>query len=90
MNLNEFTYEDNDIISETIINFYINEIEKEKIEPFIKRYISNKKFFDFIQKNFLINKISESYLSRLYNDFDEDNIIDEYDYITSVNTTRWI
>ena len=45
---------------------------------------------DYIQKNFLVKKISVSYLLRLYNDHDSDNIVDEYDYITSVSTTRWI
>lgn len=90
MNYHEFKYEEDDIISETIINFYTNLKEKETIEPVIERYINNRRFFEFIQKNFLINKICESYLLRLYNDFDEDNVVDEYDYITSVNTTRWI
>ena len=86
----DFKYEEDDLISETIMNFYANSNEKEKIEQVIEKYINNKKFFEFVQKNFLINKISELYLIRLYNDFEEDNIVDEYDYITSVNTTRWI
>ena len=86
----DFKYDEDDLISETIMNFYESSNEKEKIEQVIEKYINNKKFFEFVQKNFLINKISESYLTRLYNDFEEDNIVDEYDYITSVNTTRWI
>ena len=43
-----------------------------------------------MQKNFLVGKISVSYLLRLFNDYDDDNVVDDYDYITSVNTTRWI
>lgn len=90
MNYRDFKYEEDDIISDTIINFYKNSEEKELIEPVIEKYINNKKFFEYIQKNFLINKICTLYLLRLYNDFEEDNIIEEYDCITSVNTTRWI
>lgn len=89
MTITEFKYEDDDIISDTIIN-YQTEFNKEAIQKFVDRYINDAKFYEYIQKNFLINKISESYLTRLYNDYDEDNIIDEYDYIATVNTTRWI
>jgi hypothetical protein len=85
-----FTYDDNDIISDTIINFYNSCDCKTEIADVIKLYVSDKKFFDYIQKNFLVKKISVSYLLRLYNDYDSDNIVDEYDYITSVSTTRWI
>ena len=53
-------------------------------------YFSNKEFFLYIQKNFLVKKISIPYLMRLYNDYDSDNIVNEYDYISRVNTTRWI
>lgn len=86
----EFKYEEEDIISDTIINYYENCDNKDVLEPFIDKYKNNKKFYEFIQKNCLVNKIDESYLLRLYNDFDEDGIVDEYDYITNVNTTRWI
>ena len=76
-----FTYDDNDIISDTIINFYNSCDCKTEIADVIKLYVSDKKFFDYIQKNFLVKKISVSYLLRLYNDYDSDN---------SVSTTRWI
>lgn len=85
-----FTYDDNDIISDTIINFYNSCDCKKEIVDIVKLYVSDKKFFDYIQKNFLVKKVSVSYLLRLYNDYDFDNIVDEYDYITSVSTTRWI
>ena len=89
MILEEFKYEDTDIISDTIINFCKNN-KNEVIQKFIERYINEKRFFEYIQKNFLINKINESYIIRLYNDYDEDSTIDEYDYIEPVNTTRWL
>lgn len=85
-----FSYDDTDIISDTIINFYNSCDCKEQIKDIIDLYISDKRFFDYIQKNFLIKKVSVSYLLRLYNDYDLDNVVDEYDYITSVTTTRWI
>ena len=90
MNICEFKYEDSDIVSDKIIGFYNLYENKENIESFINMYINNKKFNDFVQKNILINRISEDYLVRLYNDFDDDSIIEEIDNITSVNVTRWI
>ena len=86
----DFKYDDNDIISDTIINFYNTCDCRSEIFDIVNLYTSDKKFFDYIQKNFLVQKISVSYLLRLYNDYDSDNIVDEYDYITSVSTTRWI
>ena len=88
--VDDFVYDDTDIISDTIINFYNSCECKSEIDDIVKLYVSDKKFFEFVQKNFLVKKISVSYLLRLYNDYDSDNIVDEYDYITSVNTTRWI
>ena len=88
--VDDFVYDDTDMISDTIINFYNSCDCKSEIDDIIKLYISDKKFFEFVQKNFLVKKISVSYLLRLFNDYDSDNIVDEYDYITSVNTTRWI
>ena len=88
--VDDFVYDDTDIISDTIINFYNSCDCKSEIDDIINLYISDKKFFDFVQKNFLVKKISVSYLLRLFNDYDSDNIVDEYDYITNVNTTRWI
>ena len=85
-----FTYDDNDIISDTIINFYNSCDCKNDIKNFIDLYTSDKRFYEYIQKNFLINKISVSYLIRLFNDYDVDNVIDDYDYISRVTTTRWI
>lgn len=85
-----FSYEDDDIVSDTILNFYNSCDCKEKIFDFINLYINDKNFYNFVQKNFLVKKISDSYLIRLYNDYDSDSIVDEYDYITSVSTTRWI
>ena len=85
-----FKYDDTDIISDTIINFYESLDDRSILDNVINLYISDKKFFDFIQKNFLINKVSSSYLLRLFNDFEDDNVIDDYDIIESVNTTRWI
>lgn len=89
MNIHDFKYDESDVVSDSIINFCIS-INDDDIQPFIDRYINDKKFFDFVQKNFLINKLCVDYLLRLYNDFEDDNVIDEYDYITSVDTTRWI
>jgi hypothetical protein len=90
VSVDDFVYDDTDIISDTIINFYNSCECKSEIDDIIKLYVSDKKFFEFVQKNFLVKKISVSYLLRLFNDYDSDNIVDEYDYITSVNTTRWI
>lgn len=89
MEQKNFKYEEDDIISDTIMNF-CETIDKEEINKFVNKYINDSKFYEYIQKNFLVNKISESYLIRLYNDYEENNIVEEYDYITSVNTTRWI
>lgn len=85
-----FSYDDNDIISDTIFNFYNSCDCKDEIFEFINLYVSDKRFYQYVQRNFLVKKISCSYLMRLFNDYDSDNIIDEYDYITSVSTTRWI
>ena len=90
ISIDDFVYDDTDIISDTIINFYNSCDCKSEIDDIIKLYISDNKFFEYIQKNFLVKKISVSYLLRLFNDYDSDNIVDEYDYITCVNTTRWI
>ena len=90
VSVDDFVYDDTDIISDTIINFYNSCDCKSEIDDIVKLYVSDKKFFEFVQKNFLVKKISVSYLLRLFNDYDSDNIVDEYDYITSVNTTRWI
>ena len=51
----DFSYDDNDIISDTIISFYDSCDCKDEIKNFIDLYVSDRKFFDFIQKNFLIN-----------------------------------
>jgi len=83
----DFKYEDDDIISDAIINFYTN---NKANQEFIEKYINDLKFQNYIKKNCLVKKINEKYLMRLYNDYDEDNIVEEYDYITSVNPTRWI
>jgi len=88
--INDFKYDENDIISETIISFYNSCDNKDEIQDFVERYVGDKKFFDYVQKNFLVKKISVSYLLRIFNDYDDDNVVDDYDYITSVNTTRWI
>lgn len=88
--INDFKYDESDIISETIISFYNNCDKKDEIQDFVERYVGDKKFFEHVQKNFLVKKISVSYLLRIFNDYDDDNIVDDYDYITSVNTTRWI
>lgn len=85
--LENYIYEDDDIISDTIINFCKNNKATEK---FVNKYINDNKFNEYIKKNFLITKICEKYLTRLYNDYEEDNVVEEYDYITSVNPTRWI
>lgn len=90
MNVCDFKYDEDDIISDTIISFYNSCNDKDSINDIVERYISDKKFFEFVQKNFLVKKISISYLLRLFNDYDDDNVVDDYDYITSVNTTRWI
>ena len=90
MNLCDFKYEDIDMVSESIVNFYNNVDDNSRITDFINLYINDNKFFDFVQKNFLIGKLSIDYLVRLFNDFDDDSIIDDYDEIKYVNMTRWI
>ncbi len=89
MDICDTSYYD-DVISETLLGFYDSCDRKSEIKKIIDLYISDKVFFNYIQKNFLVNRVSIEYLIRLYNDFDTDNIVDEYDYITNVNTTRWI
>ena len=85
-----YVYDDSDIISDVIVNFYNLCDCKDELKGFMDCYFSNKEFFLYIQKNFLVKKISIPYLMRLYNDYDSDNIVNEYDYISRVNTTRWI
>lgn len=91
MKIEQFKYEETDTISDTIISFYkeLTNKEQEQIEKIIELYINNKSFYNYIQKNILIKKIDTNYLIRLYNDFDNDNLIDSYDTIV-VNTSRWI
>lgn len=91
MKIDQFKYEESDTISDTIISFYkeLTNKEQEQIEKIIELYINNKSFYNYIQKNILIKKIDTNYLIRLYNDFDNDNLIDSYDTIV-VNTSRWI
>lgn len=91
MKIDQFKYEETDTISDTIISFYkeLTNKEQEQIEKIIELYINNKSFYNYIQKNILIKKIDTNYLIRLYNDFDNDNLIDSYDTIV-VNTSRWI
>lgn len=86
----DFKYDDTDIISDAIINFYESLSDKSILSGFINLYVSDKGFFNFIQKNFLINRMSSSYLVRLYNDYEKDDFVDSYDVIERVNTTRWI
>lgn len=86
----DFKYDDNDIISDTIITFYNSYSNKDEIKDIINLYINDSSFFQFVQKNFLVKNMSASYLRRLYNDYDSNDIVDELDIITSVNTTRWI
>ena len=86
----DFKYDDNDIISDTIITFYNSYSNKDEIKDIINLYINDSCFFQFVQKNFLVKNMSASYLRRLYNDYDSNDIVDELDIITSVNTTRWI
>lgn len=85
--IKDFKYEDNDIISDAIINYYLNNNANKE---FVEKYINDEKFQQYIKKNCLIKKISEKYLNRLYNDYEEDKVVEEYDYITSINPTRWI
>ena len=87
IDIKKFNYNDDDIISDAIINSYLN---NEASEEFTKKYINEEKFREYIQKNCLVKKINKEYLNRLYNDYEEDKIVEEYDYITSVNPTRWI
>lgn len=86
----DFKYDDTDIISDTIINFYESLSDRSVLSGFIELYTNDKNFFNYIQKNFLINKMSSSYLLRLYNDYDGDDIVESFDTIDYVNTTRWI
>lgn len=89
MKMINFNYDDNDVISDIIFNFY-NSCNDNRLDYFVGLYINNKKFFEYIQRNFLINKISVNYILRLLNEYDDDFIVEEDDLITSVNTTRWI
>jgi len=92
MSIYDFKYDDSDIVSDAIVNFYkkVDNKDNDKLNKIIDLYINDKKFFKFVQKNFLIRKLSVDYLIRLFNDYDDTSIIDDYDMITSVNTTRWI
>ena len=84
------SYKYDDFVSDSIFNFYNSCEDKCLLKKFIDLYISDVAFFDFVHKNFLIDRLDTSYLLHLFEDYDSDNIVDEYDYITSVNTTRWI
>lgn len=85
-----FSYDDEDIISDSIFNFYNSCDCRDELFEFMSLYTSNKKFYTYIQKNCLINKVDVSYLLRLFNDYEENDVVDDYDYISCVNTTRWI
>lgn len=85
-----FSYDDEDIISDSIFNFYNSCDCKADLYEFMSLYTNNKKFYTYIQKNCLINKVDVSYLLRLFNDYEENDVVDDYDYISCVNTTRWI
>ena len=90
IDIKNFKYEDDDIISDAIITSYLN---NEASEEFIEKYINDLKFQRYIKKNCLIKKINKDYLNRLYNDYhseDDEDVVEEYNYITSVNPTRWI
>lgn len=87
IDIKNFKYEDDDIISDAIINSYLN---NEASEGFTEKYMNDEKFQEYVKKNCLIKKINEKYLDRLYNDYEDDKVVEEYDYITSINPTRWI
>lgn len=88
IDIKDFQYEDDDIVSDAIVNSYLN---KEASQDFIEKYINDIKFQNYIKKNCLIKKINKKYLIRLNKDYeDDDSIEEEYNYITSVNPTRWI
>lgn len=88
IDIKDFKYEDDDIVSDAIVNSYLN---KEASQDFIEKYINDIKFQNYIKKNCLIKKINKKYLIRLNKDYeDDDSIEEEYNYITSVNPTRWI
>jgi hypothetical protein len=86
----DFVYDDDDVISDAIICFYDSCDCKFEIKDVIYKYVNDRGFYDFVQKNFLISKIGVSYLLKLLNDYDGDSVMDDYYYITSVNTSRWI
>lgn len=88
--ISDFKYDDNDIISDVIINFYESSNDKEKLKEFIDLYTGCNNFYNFVQKNFLINKISDDYLLKFINDFDDFSDFDDYDVVTCFNTTKWI
>ena len=87
IDIKNFKYEDDDIISDAIINSYLN---NEASGEFTEKYMNDEKFQEYVKKNCLIKKINEKYLDRLYNDYEDDKVVEEYDYITSINPTRWI
>lgn len=83
-------YYDNDILNDAVISFY-NLCEcKNVISDFINLYISDNKFYNYVQRNLLVNKIDCSYLLRLFDEYESVDFVDEYDVVSSVNTTRWI
>ncbi len=86
----KFSYEDDDIISDAIFSLYNSCDCKADLFEFMSLYSDNKKFYNYIQKNCLINKVDVSYLLRLFNEYEENDVVDDYDYISCVNTTRWI
>ena len=78
-----------DVITDSIINCCNSFPNDEELNKFLNLYKSDKRFYDYIQKNLLINKIDYLYLLRLLNDYDSTSIVDDYDTIV-VTTTRWI
>ena len=53
IDIKNFKYEDDDIISDAIITSYLN---NEASEEFIEKYINDQKFQNYIKKNCLIKK----------------------------------
>lgn len=88
----KFKYEEEDIISDTIINYFYNYNgeDKSELEKTIIKYIEDECFFKYVQKNILINKINHETLIKIYSDYEGEDLIENLDMITKVTTTKWI
>lgn len=90
-----YNYKRNDIVTETIINTYQecifssnNKNELEKLDNIIMHYITNRKFYHYVQEYY--NNDKKAYyentkdkLIELYDKFDLDSLL-------NIKNTKWI